>query len=546
MPTSRITAPALLEALPDAVVVADASGQIVYANPAMRGLLGHEPAALYDQPMTTLFPEHLWPAYRDGFAALLAGELIDQLGAGAQIPALRADGTELVVEITLSLLDESAEGGRVVGVLRDISTSLRLARQLEVSRYLDATLRVTTALAQAPDADVAFAQLLPNLCAQLDWDAATLWEPDGRGRRLVHAGYWTAPGAATPALHADTRVRTWAPGEGAPGLAWRRLAPVVSEDLWTDSRVLRQAVVRADGLRTAVVFPFVAGDRLLGVCELFSRTRRPVPSELLDVLASAGRQIGQFLARLRAESTLREVADTLQRSLLPAHLPTIPGLQLAARYRAGADDTFVGGDTYDVLPLPGGRAMILIADVCGTGVEAAAITALTRHTARAAVATGGPADVLAAVNTALLRGTDGGPLRFVTACCLVVEPHAGGLTADLSVAGHPLPLLRGPDGAVAEVGRPGRPLGIEDEVRHDVHRLELPAGSTLVFYTDGVTEARGPDGSQFGESELRTVVAAAGGAGVAATVAAVHTAVEHHLHGSPYGVDDLAVLAVSC
>lgn len=548
VPTSRITAPALLEALPDAVVVADADGRIVYVNPALHPLLGHQPRALLDRPITVLFPERLRAGYRTGFAALMAGDLADRLGATAQLPVLRADGTELTVELTLSRFDDDGDD-RVVGVLRDVSASLRLERQLQVSRYLDAILRLTSALAQARDADVAFEQLLPTLCAQLDWDAATLWVPETCGGRLAHAGTWTAPGTAMPALHADTRVRTFLRGEGLPGLAWQRRAPVVSEELDADPQVVRRDVARADGLRTAVVFPFLSGDRLLGVCELFSRTRRPVPPELLEVLAGAGRQIGQFLARLRAESSLRELADTLQRSLLPGHLPTIPGVQLAARYRAGADGALVGGDTYDVLPLPAGRWMVLIADVCGTGAEAAAITALTRHTARAA-APGGPAAVLAAVNAALLHELGEGPLRFVTACCLVLEPHAAGAGARLAVAGHPLPLLRSPDGAVTEVGSPGRPLGIDAAVTYDEHRLDLAAGSTVVLYTDGVTEARDARGEQFGEQALFDVVAsaAASAAGVVAAevVAAVHAAVEQQLRGSRHGADDLAVLALTC
>ena len=254
---------------------------------------------------------------------------------------------------------------------------------MEVSRYLDATLRVTAALTEAADADVAFERLLPTLCAELDWDAATLWQPDACGARLRNAGTWMPPGRTAALLAADATERTFVRGEGLPGQVWRSRGPVVVEDLWNDPRFLRPEAARGDGLRTAVAFPVLRGDTLLGVCELYSRERRPVPPELLDVLASAGRQIGQFLARLRAESELRELADTLQRSLLPSHLPDIPGVELAARYRAGADGVFVGGDTYDVLPLPDGRWMVLIADVCGTGAEAAAITSLTRHTARA-------------------------------------------------------------------------------------------------------------------------------------------------------------------
>jgi PAS domain S-box-containing protein len=562
VPTSVIAAPALLEALPDVVVVADRFGRIVYANPAVRLLLGHDPVALRGEPMTVLFPARLRAAYEEGFAQLVADAAARPFGHASQVPAQRADGSELTVEITLSRLTDAdvdagpgaiggaAGGGVWVGVIRDVSTSVRLARQLEVGRYLNATLRVTTALTEAPDADVAFQRLLPTLCAELDWDAATLWQPESCGGRLARGGTWSTPDHPVPSLQSDSRGRTFTRGEGLPGLAWKRREPVFAEDLWHDTRFLRPEAARADGLRTAVAFPILRGDTLLGVCELFSRERRPVPPELLDVLASAGRQIGQFLARLRAESELRDLADTLQRNLLPAHLPSIPGVQLAARYRAGADGVFVGGDTYDVLPLPGDRWMVLIADVCGTGAEAAAITSLTRHTARAAASAAAeeadPSAVLAAVNTALLHEQTSGPLRFVTACCLVVEPHAAGLSAQLGVAGHPLPLLRAADGGTAGVGHCGRPLGITDDVEYREERVELSAGSTLVLYTDGVTEARDDSGVQFEEERLMQVLAESDCRTAAGAVAAVHDAVEAHLRNSRYGVDDLAVLALRC
>jgi serine phosphatase RsbU (regulator of sigma subunit) len=295
-----------------------------------------------------------------------------------------------------------------------------------------------------------------------------------------------------------------------------------------------------------VAFPILRGDTLLGVCELFSRTQRPVPAELLDVLASAGRQIGQFLARLRAESELREVAHILQRSLLPSHLPDVPGIQLAARYRAGAEGVFVGGDTYDVLPLADGRFMILIADVCGTGAEAAAMTALTRHTARAAASVPGAraADVLAAVNTALLREPSQ-PLRFVTACCLVLQSDGDGHCATLSVAGHPLPLVREACGRVAEAGTPGMPLGVLPGVSFAETVVHLPPGSTLVLYTDGVTEARDDGGAQFGDDGLLAVLGALPSGSAQAAVSAVSAAVEDQLSGSRYDADDLAVLALA-
>jgi phosphoserine phosphatase RsbU/P len=549
VPTSAVGAPALLEALPDVVVVVDAAARIVYVNPAVRTLLGHDPAHLRGRPLTTLVPRDLRDAYEAGFTELLAHGRTGPHGEPRPIAVLHADGSEVPVEITLSWLAEDSDlvGGVLVGVLRDVSASVRLERQLQVGRYLNATLRVTSALAEAHEADVAFERLLPTLCAELDWDAATLWQPESCGGRLTHAGTWTSPGSSVPALQDDTRVRTFVRGQGLPGRTWRSGEPVVVEDLWTDPQFLRGAAARADGLRTAVAFPVLRGDTLVGVCELFSRTLRPVPAELLDVLASAGRQIGQFLARLRAESELREVAHILQRSLLPSHLPDVPGMRLAARYRAGAEGVFVGGDTYDVLPLPDGRFMVLIADVCGTGAEAAAMTALTRHTARAAASVPGAtaADVLIAVNTALLREPSE-PLRFVTACCLLLEPGGGGHRTTLSVAGHPLPLLREACGRVVEAGAPGMPLGVLPGVSFAETVVDLPPGATLVLYTDGVTEARDDAGTQFEEAGLRAVLAGSDCRTAAGTVAAVHSAVEAHLQESRHGVDDLAVLALRC
>jgi PAS domain S-box-containing protein len=550
----------LLEALPDVVVVADADGRIVYTNPAVRTLLGHEPAALRGEPLTVLVPPRLRAAHEHGFNRFLATGAGTLVGATTQVPALHADGSEVAIELTLSRLDGGPEGaaptdeiedgaaagGVVVAVLRDGSTLIRLERQLEVGRYLSATLRVTAALTEARDADVAFQQLLPTLCAQLDWDAATLWQPQGCGGPLVHTGTWTPAGTSVPSLQAAVRRRSFLRGEGLPGLAWQRGRPVVIEDLWSDPQFLRTEAARADDLRTGVAFPVLRGETLLAVCELFSREPRPVPAELLDVLASAGRQIGQFLARLQAESEVRELADTLQRSLLPSHLPAIPGVQLAARYRAGAEGVFVGGDTYDVAPLPDGRWMVLIADVCGTGAEAAGMTALTRHTARAASATGSPAEVLAAVNLALLHEQGSSPLRFVTACCLVLDVGTGVATAQVALAGHPRPMHRAADGTVSEVGLVGRPLGIDLDVSYAEVTVELSQGSLLVLYTDGVTEARDDRGDQFGEAGLMAVLRETAGLPAEVTVEAVSAAVERQLLGSRYGADDQAVLALGC
>jgi sigma-B regulation protein RsbU (phosphoserine phosphatase) len=546
---TNVSSCTLLSTLPDAVVVADAEGRITYANSAISTLLGHEPAALLGQPLTSIMPMRFRGAHGGHMSRFLTTGEGKLVGQTTQLPALHSDGHEVVIDVTLARVEPfpgaAPAESSIVSVLRDASTTILLERQLQVSRYLAATLRVTAALTEAPDADVAFERLLPTLCAELDWDAATLWQPEDFGGRLAHAGTWTTPKASVPTLAGDAVRRTFTRGEGLPGLVWQERAPVVIEDLWTDPRFLRPEAARTDDLRTGVAFPVLRGDTLLAVCELFSHEQREVPLELLEVLAHAGRQIGQFLGRLRAESEVRELADTLQRSLLPSHLPAIPCVGLAARYRPGGGSALVGGDTYDVMPLPDGRWMVLIADVCGTGAEAAAVTALARHTARAAASAGSPAEVLCAVNTALLHEQGAGPLRFVTAICLVLEAGENGHRARVSVAGHPLPLLLSADGTTREVCSPGRPLGIDADVHFAEEPVELPPGATLVLYTDGVTEARDDAGRQFGEDRLAGVLQGVPCGDAERAVTAIAAAVEEQLLGSRHEADDLAVLALA-
>ena len=230
VPESRVApaAPALLEALPDAVVVADRRGRIAYVNPAIRVLLGHEPDDLIGRCLTVLMPERLRHGHGTGFARYAATGEGKLVGATTQLPALHAAGHEVAIDLTLSRLQHPAavaEDALVVAVLRDASTTILLERQFEVSRYLAATLRVTAALTEAPDADVAFHDLLPTLCTELDWDTATLWQPDRT------TGHCTTPGRG--ALPAGSRVRCTPPpahtasaGEwvcrGSPGPAGRR------------------------------------------------------------------------------------------------------------------------------------------------------------------------------------------------------------------------------------------------------------------------------------------------------------------------------------
>jgi len=183
----------------------------------------------------------------------------------------------------------------------------------------------------------------------------------------------------------------------------------------------------------------------------------------------------------------REIAETLQLSLLPQHLVAPEGCEVAARYWPAGSANLIGGDFYDMFAVDENRWGIAIGDVCGKGIEAAALTGLARHTLRAAARTShAPDEVLRSVHRAL---RDHEPSTFCTACFAYVERGAGdSYRVEMSLGGHPQPLLRRANGSVEAVGELGMLLGIlEPTLTNSV--VQLTAGDTLVFYTDGLTDA---------------------------------------------------------
>jgi sigma-B regulation protein RsbU (phosphoserine phosphatase) len=190
---------------------------------------------------------------------------------------------------------------------------------------------------------------------------------------------------------------------------------------------------------------------------------------------------------------------------------------------------------------PGG---VVIGDVCGKGPEAAAVTALVRHTVRAAaVQFRSPARALGALNDAMLRHVaDGGPDRFVTAILGRFAVTASGVDLTLACGGHPIPMVRRATGAVEPAGRAGTLVGVLPRTEIHDTRLTLSPGDVIVMVTDGVLEARHGD-DQFGDNRLVDVLAATHGATPEDTVDAVLQAVTSFQSG--HSVDDIAIVAIS-
>jgi anti-sigma regulatory factor (Ser/Thr protein kinase) len=183
----------------------------------------------------------------------------------------------------------------------------------------------------------------------------------------------------------------------------------------------------------------------------------------------------------------REVAETLQRSLLPK-LPAIPGLRVAARYRPGSAETRIGGDWYDAIPLRGGKVGIAIGDVVGRGVQAAARMAHLQSALRAyALEALRPELVLERMNSFVLDGEKGG---MVTLLYAIVDPDAS--TLQVATAGHPPPLVLRPEGDPTFAEAPaGSPLGVNRFPSYAESVATLDPWSTVLLYTDGLVE--GPE-----------------------------------------------------
>ena len=251
------------------------------------------------------------------------------------------------------------------------------------------------------------------------------------------------------------------------------------------------------------------------------------------------RRAALALAAARVYEERAALAETLRAALLPPELPRIPGVELGARYRAAQETTEIGGDFYEVARLGTGLWTLSIGDVCGKGVEAAVLTGQVRQSLRTAVlANDDPPASLSLLNAAMLA-TDG--TRFVTLLHGVMRVDEGGAHIRLACGGHPQPLVLRADGRVELVSVTGTLVGMLPGVTFRACDVDLAPGETLLFYTDGVTEAR-VDGELLGTERLMAMFADCRGMPAQSVTERVEQFVLEYLAGRPH--DDLAILAV--
>jgi serine phosphatase RsbU (regulator of sigma subunit) len=334
---------------------------------------------------------------------------------------------------------------------------------------------------------------------------------------LVEAAAALEPDHDIRVLEVDGSILVAAPAPepGSPGATDRR--PSTSRPVSSGSH--RLGTIEIDG----------PTERTRALAELLGRSIELVAGEALH---------GRSLASTAFEQELA-IGRRIQLSLMPRRFPDLPGWEIAAAYEAARE---VGGDFYDAF-LIGGRSDrlgLVVGDVTGKGIAAALLMADTRALIHAAADHADtPSDSLGRVNRILVHERASG--LFVTVAHGVIDVGTGSLT--LASAGHdPVHLLRA-DGSVVPIEPAGRLLGMVDDIAAGSTRHSIEPGDAVVGHTDGVTEARSPEGVFYGEDRLRSVLAAAAGGSADAIVSAVMADVAGFRNGAEPS-DDLTLLVV--
>jgi len=537
---------AVFQQAPVPLFLVDSGGTVRRANEAAGELLGSGPgyatgklfAAFIDPPSRAAVQTLLAAAARDGAPGQLRCAVLTSEGAADRVLAVRqvtSRGEEDQLVVAAGVAEDPVRRARAVG---EPAASVVAA----MTRRLDLVTAATRILLEnvTYSEPVAVRQLARLLARELTAWVIVDTEHRGRLRRQVMAAPEDQP--------SQELARAVSAIDPPPGSAPAQVHESGSSLLLAHTEDLGLLgdgpdgvpLLMALGASSVLCVPLSDGERGYGVLTLAGR-----PGQGRFGMADAGlvTELGEQLAlAIRADRLFRrrsEVADALQASLLPRELRQIPGTEVAAAHVAATGDQEVGGDFYDVYPAGDGWG-IAIGDVCGKGEDAAAVTAAARHAIRAFAHTDpGPGAVLRRANEVMLAEEFGG--RFVTAAVGQLSWRRRRLHVVLGSAGHPGPVLIGPDGRTRRLRGGGLPLGIFPEAEPAGEEFDLSPGDVLFLYTDGLTGACGPD-MVFFEDRLTDELAVLAGKAPSVLVSRVQELALEFCRGELR--DDMTMLAV--
>jgi phosphoserine phosphatase RsbU/P len=317
--------------------------------------------------------------------------------------------------------------------------------------------------------------LVERVKQALQADTAAILLLDPSSRQLVA----TAASGLEEEVQQGVRVPV---GRGFAGQIAAQGRPVVLEKV--DHTTTVNPILRDKGIRSLMGAPLLADGRVLGVLHVGTLSPRAFTSDDVDLLQLAADRAAVAVQALTAQLD-RAGSRAVQLSLLPSALPAVAGLEMAARYVPGTGK--VGGDWYDVFPLPSGGVCAVIGDVTGSGLRAAMIMGRIRSTLRAyALDTADPAEILDRLDRKMRYFE---PDAMATVQCAIVSPSQEQVR--ISSAGHPPPIIATPGqpATLADIP-PGPPIGVPGPGHRPASSVGFPPGAVLCLYTDGLVERR--------------------------------------------------------
>jgi serine phosphatase RsbU (regulator of sigma subunit) len=363
-----------------------------------------------------------------------------------------------------------------------------LAAERAAARRLGALYEISRSFAQSLSLDVTLEAVVRTVVELLEVDAAVLRMPDPRREQLLPLALHVAEDRLLaplrsmffrPQVFGGARIQRLFRG-GEP----IRLDVATAEELGGSYALLVPFLEQGS---TAAIIPIATPAEVLGSLTLLSvRPDHPVDESTIASAVAVAGQAALAIDNARLYQQQKDFADAMQRSLLPQVRPAVSGLDVGEVYAASAH-VEVGGDLYDYMVLADGRLAVVLGDVTGHGIDAAADMAMAKFVFRSlAREHPEPGDFLAAANEVVVGEVAAG--KFITMLYLLIDAATGAVS--VASAGHPSPRLIGTDGSVVGIDARGLALGVESGVEYDETRAQLEPGGSVVLYTDGVIEAR--------------------------------------------------------
>jgi serine phosphatase RsbU (regulator of sigma subunit) len=433
------------------------------------------------------------------FPLVVANDVIGLLAAYPPRGRLPDAGGEALLAALAGQLAVAVQNARLHDRATRLGAELEhaLASEREAARRLRALYDISDSFAQSLSLDVIVDAVARTVVEHLEVDAAVIRLPDARRELLVPHALYVEDERLAPALR-PILFRPQPLTHPSLQRVFSDVTPIV-----VDATAAPLLAPFLDKGSTAAVVPIATSTEVIATLTIVSlNPARPITASTLALATTVAGQAALAIDNARLYQQQKDFADAMQRSLLPRVRPAVTGLDIGEVYAPSAR-VELGGDLYDYVALDDGRLAVVLGDVTGHGIDAAADMAMAKYVFRALVHDHpSPSDFADAANRVVVGEIATG--KFITLLYLVVDPATGEVAC--ASAGHPPPRLVSADGRVRPLSARGLALGVDLDQQYEEVRAELEPGGSVVLYTDGVIEARAGS-EQYGLERLDTLLA---------------------------------------